>query len=673
MKLTIYLILFVFLLPIKHLKGQQASIVDSLINITKSDIEDSSRVLIYEQLAFQLMNNKPQKALEYAQKGLDLANNIDFEKGKARNLNRMGSIFRITTNYAKSLEMHFKAIEVAEKINDQEGLARTYNNLANLYQAQKDYRKALEYCFKANKIAQIINNEPISESIYNNIGGNYARLNILDSAKLYAETVYRKNSTKKNPSFTNLMLLANVYAKLGDSQKALKLYNLSLPILQKNTDLRNISLGYFEMALVYKKIGKLDSCKYFAEKALELSKEVKHFDIINQSSLLLSELYEGQNPKIALEYFKTAIVAKDSVFNIEKYNQVENIVLNENLRLQELEKAKSEFDTQKKYGLLLAILTGLLIITFIQFKNNKQKQKANQLLHSQKLAIETQKTELNNSLETLKSTQMQLIQQEKLASLGELTAGIAHEIQNPLNFVNNFSELSGELANEIKIEIEKAKIPDKDKLYLYDMLGDLEQNQQKIHQHGVRASNIVKGMLDHSRSSKSEKSNIDLNLLADEYLRLSFLGTRSKINDFNADYQLVANENIPSIVANSQDISRVILNLINNAFYAVWERTKAEVKSGNQNYSPKVKVFTDVLTENETQFVLLKVEDNGMGIKEEIKNKIFQPFFTTKPTGHGTGLGLSLSYDIIVKGHNGSLTVDSEMGIGTVFNIKIPV
>ena len=205
------------------------------------------------------------------------------------------------------------------------------------------------------------------------------------------------------------------------------------------------------------------------------------------------------------------------------------------------------------------------------------------------------------------------------------------------------------------------------------MLGDLEQNQQKIHQHGVRASNIVKGMLDHSRSSKSEKSNIDLNLLADEYLRLSFLGTRSKINDFNADYQLVANENIPSIVANSQDISRVILNLINNAFYAVWERTKAEVKSGNQNYSPKVKVFTDVLTENETQFVLLKVEDNGMGIKEEIKNKIFQPFFTTKPTGHGTGLGLSLSYDIIVKGHNGSLTVDSEMGIGTVFNIKIPV
>ncbi len=673
MKFESFLFLIVLVLQIPLLKGQQATSIDSLTNILNSKIADTSRVLIYEQLAFQLMNNKPQKALEYAQEGLKLANEINFEKGKARTLNRMGSIFRITTNYAKSLEMHYKAIEISESINDKEGLARTYNNLGNLYKAQKDNRKALEYSFKANKIAKDIGNEPIFESTLINIGGNYAMLNILDSAKFYAEKVHDSNLKNKKASVTNLMLLANVHLRLADTKKALYFYNLSLPILKKNGDLRNLSLQYFEMAQVYKKMNKLDSCKLYAEKALELSQQVKHFDVINQSSTLLSALFETTNPPKALTYFKIANIAKDSVFNIEKYNQVENIVLNENLRLQELENTKNEFETQKKYGLLLFILSGLLLITFIQFRNNRQKQKANKLLHSQKLAIESQKTALHESLETLKTTQLQLVQQEKLASLGELTAGIAHEIQNPLNFVNNFSELSTDLVGEIKTEIEKTEITTENKKYLFEILDDLEQNQQKIHQHGVRASNIVKGMLDHSRKSHGEKTNIDLNAMADEYLRLSYLGTRTKIIDFSADYQLIIDSELPKIYANSQDISRVILNLINNAFYAVWDRKKSEIKAGTQGYNPKVTVYTQINKEANNIFAILKVEDNGLGIKDEVKNKIFQPFFTTKPTGEGTGLGLSLSYDIIVKGHNGNLWVESELGKGSVFTMKIPI
>lgn len=286
-----------------------------------------------------------------------------------------------------------------------------------------------------------------------------------------------------------------------------------------------------------------------------------------------------------------------------------------------------------------------------------------------------QKEELEKALEELKSAQAQLIQSEKMASLGELTAGIAHEIQNPLNFVNNFSEVSQELIDEMHQELDKGDLEE-----VKAIAFDIKQNLEKIHHHGSRADNIVKGMLLHSRTSMGEKTPTDINELADEYLRLSYHGLRAKDKSFNADFKADLDASLPKINVVPQDIGRVLLNLINNAFYAVNDRRK---KAENAEYNPSVIVSTSINEKGNK--IIIKVTDNGPGIPKQMKDKIFQPFFTTKPTGQGTGLGLSLSYDII-KAHGGELKVESpvkegnalpsrQVGgeTGSVFIVSLPV
>ncbi|WP_435354526.1 ATP-binding protein [Emticicia sp. SJ17W-69] len=273
-----------------------------------------------------------------------------------------------------------------------------------------------------------------------------------------------------------------------------------------------------------------------------------------------------------------------------------------------------------------------------------------------------QKEELEQTVIELKTTQNQLVHAEKMASLGELTAGIAHEIQNPLNFVNNFSEVSVELCQEITEELEKENF---DKTYIIEILSDLSQNQEKITHHGQRAASIVKGMLQHSRTSTGQKELTDINVLADEYIRLSYHGLRAKDKSFMADFKTNLDPNLPKIKIIPQDFGRVLLNVINNAFYAVQQKAKLKL----DGYKPLVSIDT-YLEDGE---VVVKIKDNGTGMPESVKSKIFQPFFTTKPTGQGTGLGLSLAYDIITKGHGGTMEVDSVEGEWTVFIIKLPI
>lgn len=280
-------------------------------------------------------------------------------------------------------------------------------------------------------------------------------------------------------------------------------------------------------------------------------------------------------------------------------------------------------------------------------------------LEQKRKAIEDTNEALNKSLEELKLTQAQLIQSEKMASLGELTAGIAHEIQNPLNFVNNFSEVSTELVDEMNDEIDQGNMED-----AKEIADDLKQNLEKINHHGKRAGEIVKGMLQHSRTSSGQKEPTDINAICDEYLRLAYHGLRSKDKSFNAALKTDFDESIGKIDVIPQDIGRVMLNLITNAFYAVNEKKQKQL----EGYSPEVSVATKRL-ENTIE---IKVSDNGNGISKKILDKIFQPFFTTKPTGEGTGLGLSLSYDIITKGHQGTLAVMSHENIGSEFLINLP-
>lgn len=283
------------------------------------------------------------------------------------------------------------------------------------------------------------------------------------------------------------------------------------------------------------------------------------------------------------------------------------------------------------------------------------------LVNERTATLREQTETLEKTLLDLRATQSQLIQSEKMASLGELTAGIAHEIQNPLNFVNNFAEVSAELLAELK-DAQAAG----DTEEVQALADDLTQNLTKITEHGRRAAGIVKGMLQHSRASTDERTPTDLNALCDEYLRLAYHGLRAKDKTFNATLQTDFDPALPALTVVAPDVGRVFLNLLTNAFYAVRERQRTGAEPG---YQPTVAVQTRALPAGGAE---VRVRDNGTGIPDAIQHKMFQPFFTTKPTGEGTGLGLSLSFDIITKAHRGTLAVESTEGTGTTFVITLP-
>lgn len=352
--------------------------------------------------------------------------------------------------------------------------------------------------------------------------------------------------------------------------------------------------------------------------------------------------------------------------------------------------SSNHFSKEEKEELLKKIKAADKELTIAEFKLNRTEKvkrtttvllkESIEELENKRKDVEASNAALKKSLAKLKATQAQLIQAEKMASLGELTAGIAHEIQNPLNFVNNFAEVSGELLEEMKEELAEGNMED-----VQDLIGMLTQNLEKINHHGGRASGIVKGMLAHSRTSSNKKELTDLNGLCDEYLRLAYHGLRAKNKSFNAAFETDFDAALLKLEVVPQDISRVILNLINNAFYVVNEKAK----EGIEGYQPKVSVSTKRVDsplgmsglsprgeksdgkKGENGQIEISITDNGKGIPKNIIEKIFQPFFTTKPTGEGTGLGLSLSYDI-VQAHGGELLVESEEGIGTTFKIILP-
>jgi signal transduction histidine kinase len=370
---------------------------------------------------------------------------------------------------------------------------------------------------------------------------------------------------------------------------------------------------------------------------------------IASSAELISNAYKRMG-KIdsALVYLTISKQVEDSINKVrtERLTEFQNLGFEEQMRLEKKVQEDIVYQNKVRTIVLFSGLGILAALAFVFYRNIRQKQKANLVL---------QKT-----LSDLQSTQAQLVQSEKMASLGELTAGIAHEIQNPLNFVNNFAEVNVELIDELETEANKGNLEE-----VKLLAKDIKENETKINHHGKRADAIVKSMLQHSRKTSGQKELTDINALCDEYLRLSYHGLRAKDKSFNADFESKFDTTLAPINVVPQDIGRVILNLINNAFYAVNERQKKEQNSG---YKPLVTLTTS----KQGDQVVIEVADNGTGMPDQVKEKIFQPFFTTKPTGEGTGLGLSLSYDI-VKAHGGEIKVEATEGEGTEFVILLPI
>jgi signal transduction histidine kinase len=415
--------------------------------------------------------------------------------------------------------------------------------------------------------------------------------------------------------------------------------------------------------MAYQQLGTKDSALYYAKRAYAAAGD-SYLSLRVGPTKILADAYKGRNADSALKYTEIYYQWRDSLVNIDKAQRAQTMAFAEQQHQQEIAAAKAAYQSTFRLYLLAAVIAFLVILILVFWRNNHRKQEANRLLSEQKEEIETQRDHLESTLSDLKTAQGQLIQAEKMASLGELTAGIAHEIQNPLNFVNNFSDVNREMLEELKAESEKPGV-ERDEQLEKELINDLIDNEQKINHHGKRADAIVKGMLQHSQASSGQKELTDLNSLADEYLRLSYHGLRAKDKSFNAELITHFDEELPKVKIIPQDIGRALLNLINNAFYA----TQQKAKTAHNGYKPAIEIST--IQQNGS--VMVSVKDNGNGIPGAIKEKIMQPFFTTKPTGEGTGLGLSLSYDIVVKGHGGTINVESQEGEGSEFTVTLPL
>jgi len=593
-------------------------------------------------------------SLAYSDSALHLAEKYNRRGWYAVILSLKGATLLEVGKIPESLEAQFESLSISKEVGDSANVAIILNRIGNTYMELGDYPKAIQY-YRQSWRYFVRLGSTVQYNELSNIGNVYELMGVADSAMFYQESALKhiqsdefiRNGFVTVPEV--LFRMGNAWKLNGDSVKAMEYYKKGIVEAYYDNDYRNLAMNNLLLARLYRDINEIDSSLKYSKAAIRAGEASSFRKGVYESALLLSDLYRDANKyDSAYTYLFIANAEKDSLTGMNRFLELQRIILDEQEKQRNAEALAIQQKNQIEQYALLGGIGVFFIIAFILFYNNRQKQKTNAVL--------------SNTLSNLKSTQAQLVQSEKMASLGELTAGIAHEIQNPLNFVNNFSEVSQELLDEMAEEIEKGDLEE-----VKELSKDIKGNLEKIKHHGKRADAIVKGMLAHSRSGKGEKSWTDINALAEEYLKLSYHGLRAKDKSFNADFKTDFDPNLPKVNVVPQDIGRVLLNLINNAFQAC-------ATEGIEKPIVTVSTAQDIVqSENgsSTGAIQIKVRDNGPGIPDDIKDKIFQPFFTTKPTGQGTGLGLSLSYDI-VKAQGGELKVKSDKGLGTVFTVELP-
>ena len=524
----------------------------------------------------------------------------------------LGDLLLHTNNYRESIYHFENAIQKSNEIGDFALLHQRYLHLSWAYTGLEMPDSSLHYALLAERAAKEKNLRYNVEFVYNNKG----------------DILFRK----------------------GMVQQAMESYYEGLKTAEEDLNQFGIIDACLGLADCYLYMRRKDSSLYYIQKAQHQHPPP------HRVHERLYKFYELNNENDSA--FKYLVLTKRATDNntrefLKNLAGFQHLFLQDRTRLQELEKEKILSRNKTRTYLLFGGIGLLLLLLIIFYRNSRQKQKAAE--------------SIAKAYRELKNTQQQLLQREKMASLGELTAGIAHEIQNPLNFVNNFSEVNDELLKELKAEAEKGNMEE-----VRAIANDIESNSEKINHHGKRADLIVKGMLQHSRTSSGQIEPTDPNALVEEYLRLAYHGLRAKDKSFNAITKTEFDNSIGKINIVAQDIGRVILNLINNAFYAVNEKQKQSLNARpdapvGRGYEPTV----TVTTAKQNGKIEIKVKDNGNGIPPKVLDKIFQPFFTTKPAGQGTGLGLSLAYDIITKGHGGELKVETKEGEGSTFIITL--
>ena len=670
MKNYFRIILLAFLPMMLH--AQEKGNPDSLRQALKMETTDSAKYFTTFKLFKYYGLDNVDSALNYIDQCLLIARKNNYKINEADCLQDKGFELTRLGKYAESFESFQEAFKIAEDSTN-ENKALKLDNKFSFHQNRLDVLGWAHYQFatiggftnstdqqifqfrKTLQLAEAVGDNVLAGLAISGIGDIYKGRNELNSALTSyqkAEQINQRTSFENGASYVWLQE-GEIYGSKGDKNKQLYYYHKGVEAFIKLNDKLNLSGAYEALANYFLQEKQKDSSLYYAKKNVEVLNSIKSNNN-GWAYLTVSKSYQLRNEiDGAYKYQDLALAGMYGSYQseIKKHSEFQKQSFKDQMRVKQLEQEKASYQSKIRTNILLGGLFTLLVIAFFLFRNNRQKQKANRLIAQQKEKVE-------NTLVELKSTQSQLIQSEKMASLGELTAGIAHEIQNPLNFVNNFSEVNKELLVEMKDEINKGNIDNANAI-----ANDIIENEEKINHHGKRASDIVKGMLQHSRASAGVKESTNINALADEYLKLSYQGQRAKVKSFNSAMKTNFDENIGNINIIPQDIGRVLLNLYNNAFYAVAEKKKLNI----ENYESTVSVSTKKMGDR----VEIRVKDNGNGIPQKVVDKIFQPFFTTKPTGVGTGLGLSLSYDI-VKAHGGEIRVNTIEGEFTEFVVQLP-
>jgi signal transduction histidine kinase len=602
----------------------------------------------------------------FVNKALELARKIDFRKGIFLANRSLFFANNLKANYPKALELAFQNLKFTDSLNHLRSYYQAFahqdlalvkgemgDSAGNRAETQVSYEFAKKSGFEDND----------SWTFYSNKGLAALRRGQADSGIALLKKSYMMathKTTRQGYMGLSTARLADAYRLIHKDSLARLYYQVGIIQCDHFNNLYIKARIYMNLAQFFANKNQ-DSALYFARLSFELCQPRNFGDYAVRVADSLARIFKSRHqPDSALKYIEAMTRAKDSVFGASKMQQFQSLLSKQEQMQIQAEQEKERYRNRVRLFGLLAALAVFLLIAFILYRNNRQKQKANSLLQHQKVEIE-------NTLSTLRATQQQLIQSEKMASLGELTAGIAHEIQNPLNFVNNFSEVNAELFDEMEKEFNSGNANE-----AFAIAGDIKQNLEKINQHGKRADGIVKGMLQHSRTNTGQKELTDVNSLAGEYLRLSFHGMRARDSSFQCEIKEDLDPSIGKISILSQDLGRVFQNIFNNAFYFLNEKTLA--LKGKQEYRPLLTISTKCKTSPSGAGVIeIRIKDNGPGISKKIIDKIFQPFFTTKPTGKGTGLGLSLAYDIVVKEHGGTVQVSSEEGQYAEFVIQLPV
>ncbi len=646
-----FFLLFLFFL-VTSLTFAQGIYFDSLkLNLSQSQKEDTNRVIALFAVADYYGFIQFDSCLYYASKTASLSKKLGYEYGDYLGYTATFHGFNSKGNYPMALKVALQCLNQAEKLKEKrpEALSQAHYFMGLLNREMQNYEDA-KIQFKESIDWQMKIGQPTGDvfASYSQLGILYATLKQMDSAMMYAQLGYSlgQHITRQFRAYYPLAIgaLGNIYASKGNFALADKYFRDAINLSNLFGNVYFECRNYNNLASLFDKSGMRDSCIFYATISLQYCQLHNFAEFTLDASRLLSKNYQTENrTDSTLKYLQIMLVARDSVFSQSKGQQFRQLAFDEILHERDIDKAQERYQNQVRFVALITAAVGLLLLSILFFLTGKRRLK--------------DKIKIEGALKDLKSVQAQLIESEKMASLGEVTAGIAHEIQNPLNFVNNFSQINEELLEELNEEVAKGNLDE-----ITSISKDITGNQKKITQHGKRAEMIVRSMLQHTRTSTGQKEPVNINLMAEECLKLSYHGLRAKEKSFVANLQMDFDQNLGTVSVIQQDMVRVFVNLFNNAFYSMNEKARFHING----YEPAIWVSTKRMNSK----IEIIVKDNGMGISKTILDKIFQPFFTTKPTGQGTGLGLSMSYDII-KVHNGELIVNSTEGEGAEFLIRI--